>query len=94
MACFVISNTLPFVRGCYHSTFFQTTDNTIYRIHEIIFLNELFTATGRYQCRFITNIGDIGSRESRSLASHEFCINTFIYLDRTQMHAEYLFTFV
>ena len=78
----MISNTIAFVCCGYAGPFFQTSDNTVYSIHEIFFLDKFLSATGSYQCCFIANIRDIGSGETRSLACQKFCIDTLIYFNR------------
>ena len=82
MAGFVESNALSFICRRYHRAFFQTADDTVDSVHEVLFLNELLIATGSDQCSFITHIGNVGAGESRSLTGHEFRIHALVYLDR------------
>ena len=73
---------------------FQTTDDTVDSIQEILFAYELLAVAGCNQCRFIADIGNIRTGESRSLACQQIYVHCIIYLNRAQMYAEYFLTFV
>ena len=94
MARLMVGYALALIRSRYFSAFLQTSDDTVDRIHEVFFLDKLFTATGGNQSGFVADIGNIGSGETGSLACQEFGIDAFVDFDRTQMYSEYLLTLV
>ncbi len=94
VTCFMVGYALTFIRSCYFSSFLQTSDDTVDCIHEVFFLDKLFTVTSGNQSSFIADIGNVGTGETGSLACQEFGIDAFVDFDRTQMHSEYLFTLV
>ena len=87
-------NRTSFGFRCNFGFLFQTTDDTVDSIQEILFAYELFAVTGCNQCRFIADIGNIRTGESRSLACQQIYVHCIIYLNRAQMYAEYFLTFV
>lgn len=81
MSCFMECDAAAFFRGSYFGAFLQSPHNPVYRVHEIIFLNETFSATGGYQRGFITDVGNIRSGKTGCLSGEGFRINALI--DRT-----------
>ena len=94
MTSFVVGYTLAFIRSRYFSAFLQTSDDTVDCVHEVFFLDKLFTVTSGNQSCFIADISNVGTGETGSLACQKFGIDTFVDFDRTQMHSKYLFTLV
>ena len=63
MSCLVDSDGTTFrFRGDFR-LLFQTTNNTVYSIEEILFAYELFAVAGSDQCSLIADIGDIGTEK-------------------------------
>ena len=94
MSCFMQSDGTSFSFRSNLGFLFQTTDDAVYRIQKVLLAYKFLSVAGSDQCSFIADIGDIRTRESRSLASQQVYINTIVYFDRAQMHTKYFFTFI
>ena len=66
MAGFVYGNGTAFGLGSDFGFLFQTTDNTVYSIQEVLLSDKLFAVAGGYQSCFVTYIGNVLPRESGS----------------------------
>ena len=78
MTTFVIGDRMLLLVGQHLGSFLQTTDDTIDSIQEILFINLFLILSRRDKCSFITDIGDIGTRETRRLFSQKGTINKLL----------------
>ena len=88
------SDGTSFCFRCNLGFLFQTTDDAVYRIQEVLLAYEFLPVAGSDQCSLIADIGNICTRESRCLTCQQVHIYTIVYFNRAQMHAKYFFTFV
>ena len=59
----------PLLLGSHHlGLLFQSADNTVNGIQEILLAHRFRITTSGNQGRLVTHIGDIGSRETRRLS--------------------------
>ena len=91
MPSLVIGDGLTLIVGDDLGLLFQSTDNSINCIHEVLTLHSLFLASSGDERRLIAHVGDVGSREARCLPRKLVDVNTSIGLDIAQVHEEYLF---
>ena len=73
---------------------FQSTNNPIYSIMEILLTYRLLIVTGSNKSRLIANISNVCSTKSRSLTGQEVHIHCIIQFYRTQMNSKDFLTFV
>ena len=79
-----------FLRGGHHlGLLLQSADDAVYGVEEVLLLHALLAVARCYESRLVADIGNVGTRESRSLACQHLHIHTGIPLDRTEMHLEY-----
>src|SRR5690554_4032117 len=86
----VDSNRLLLVLRDNFVLFFQSSYNTVHRVHEVLSLHELLFLPCRNQCCLVTDVRDISARESRGLTCQEVDIDRFIYLDGAEVNLENL----
>ena len=72
----------------------QSTYDTVNGIEEVLLAHRLLVMASSYQGSLVANIGDVGTREARRLASQEINVNGIVYLDRLQVNEEDGLTFV
>ena len=72
----------------------QSADNTINSRHKVLALNCLLVLTRCDECRLVTDVSNICSRESRCLASQELAIDIVVQLDVAHVYCEDLLTLV
>ena len=81
--------------GSHHlSLLLQTAYNTVYCIEEILFAHSLLVVACSNEGCLVTNVGNICTRETWSLACQEINIYSFVNLDRFEMYQEDSLTFV
>ena len=78
MARFVKGDAVLFVCGHNLGFLFQTTDDSVNGIQEILLAYGCLLMTGCNQGRFITYIGDVCATESRCLASQNIRVNCIV----------------
>ena len=91
MAGFVISDGFLFTYFYYFTAVFQPPDNPVDCIQKILFFNFIFVFTGCNQSCFVSDIGNIGSRETRRLLGQERDIHISGQFQRFQVHFENFF---
>ena len=69
-------------------TFFQSADDAVDGIHEVLTLHGLFLATGCDEGGLVADVGDVGTREARRLACQEVQVNRAVGLDIAQVNLE------
>ena len=74
--------------------FFETADDAIHGIHEILALHMGFLATRSDKRSLVAHIGDVGTREAGSLSCEKFEVNTLVHLDFAQVNLENFHTIV
>ena len=80
---------------CHHlGLLLQTSNDTIYGIEEVLLLHRLTVMACSNQGCFITNVGDISTREAWGLTSEEVDIDAVIRLHWLQMHLEHLLALI
>ena len=67
----------------------QSTDNAVHGVQEVLLAHLLAVMTGSYQGSLVTNIGNVGTRESRCLTSQEVNVQVLVQLQRLQVYHEY-----
>ena len=72
----------------------QTADDAIYGIEEVLLTYCLTIVTGSYQGSLITNVSDVGTRESWCLTSQEVDVYRVVELQGFQVYVEDLLTLV
>ena len=88
MARFVECNGLFFLFRNDFCPLFQSSDNPIYCIQEIL-VNDLFASlSGCIQSGFVAYVGNICTAKSRSLARQEVDINGVVNFDWSKVHFE------
>ncbi len=80
--------------GHYLGFLLQTANDTVYGIEEVLLAHLLTVEAGGYQCGLITDVGNIGTRETGRLAGQEVNIDTFVELQRLQVHHKHLLALV
>ena len=72
----------------------QTTNDSVDCIEEVLFLHRFLIAPGSDKSRLIADIGNVGTREARSLTRHKVHIYAVVHLDRAEMHLKYFLAVV
>ena len=73
---------------------FQTADDTIHSVHEILLAYFLTFPACRYQRCLVAHVCDVGTRETRGLLAQEIDIHGIIEFERTEVYLEDLLTFL
>ena len=73
---------------------FQTANNAVYSIQEILFPYSALLMTGSNQSCFVTYIGNVSTTESWSLTCQQIRIYSVIQFQRLEVYFKYSFTFV
>ena len=83
VSCFMQSDGASFCFRCNLGFLFQTTDDAVYRIQEVLFAYEFLSVAGSDQCSLIAYIGNIRTRESGvRRASKSISTLSFILIGR------------
>lgn len=78
-----------FLLGGHHlCLLLKSSDDTVNGIKEVLTRHFLFIMARRYQRSLIADIGDVSTREARSLTCQKVDIQTLIVLQRTEMDHE------
>ncbi len=86
MTGFVYGNGTAFLGGGYFVLFFQAAYNTVHSVEKILFLHMGFVFAGSDQGRFVTDVGDVGTRKAGRLSCHKFRINAVVCFYGTQVY--------
>ena len=79
MPGFVYGNGAFLLLGCNLRSFFQTADDTIDSIHEVLPLNAFFVFSGVDECGLVTDIGYICARKAGGLSGQKVYIDRIVY---------------
>ena len=83
-----------FFGGCDFGPFFETSDDAVYCVHEILFLYPLFPFAGGNEGGFVAYVGNVGTREARSLSGQQICIDRIIDFYSAKVYFKNLFPVV
>ena len=67
---------------------FQTADDAIHGVEEILLCHGLAVVTSGDECGLVAHVGDVGTRETGSLSREQFDVQAGLELQGTQMHIE------
>ena len=68
---------------------FQSPDNAVNGIKEVLLADRFTVVPCRNQCRFIANVGDVGTRKARCLSCQKIDVEAVVNLQWPQVHLEY-----
>src|SRR5690606_6893136 len=67
---------------------FETTDHAVYSILEVLHIDGFLVASGGNQCRFVTNVGDFGTRKAGCLGRKLLGVDLGSQFQWLQVHLE------
>ncbi len=80
---------------CHHlRLLLQATDDTVYRIKEVLLADIRTVMTSGYQGSLVTYVGNISTRETGSLTCQEVDIQILVKFQGFQVYLEYLLTLI
>ena len=88
MAGFVDGDGAFFLIGHDARLLFQTADDTIHRIEEILLCHRLTVVACGDEGGLVADVGDVGAREARRLSGEQVDVQAGLQLEGTQMHVE------
>ena len=94
MTSFVEGNRFLFFWSNNFILLFKTTNNAIDGIKEVLLFNVLLVMTCGNKCGFVTQISDIGPRETRRLLGKEIDVNFCRKFNRLEVDTKDFFTLI
>ena len=73
---------------------FQAAHNAVNGFQEILLAHELSAVPCSYEGSLVAYVSNVCTREARRLPCQEVDVHTVVYLDGTQVYAEYFFPFI
>ena len=91
MTCLMMSDRLLFCRSYYLVLSFETSDDPVDGIKEILLVDSLLVMSCSCEGSLVADIGDICSREARSMLCKEFKVEILSQFESPEVNGEDLF---
>ena len=88
MSGFVNGNRAFFVLGHDFACAFESSDDSVHGVHEVLFPDFVSVVACSHERRFVADVGDVCAGEARCLSRQHFEVEVFVHFQRCAVHFE------